>query len=140
MTEGASKEPSPQELLGELWVLHGGHNTSSELTLMRNRAQEVMRNVAERGWVNYGSICERSLATSRQLWTRAEHFIAAVADTDACQESHGVLLAGGKRLLEACDRLVESEEEILELNNWSAKTYVSAYGKRDLVWQKHSEL
>ena len=140
MTKGTSKEPSPQELLGELWVLHGDHNTSSELTLMRNRAQEVMINVAERGWVNYRSICERSLATSRQLWTRAEHFIAAVADTDACQESPGVLLAGGKWLLEACDRLVESEEEILELNNWSAKTYVSAYEKHDLVWQKHSEL
>ena len=66
-----------------------------------------------------------------------ESFIAAVADTDVFQELHGVLLAGGKWLLEACDCLVESEEEILELNDWSAETYVSAYEKHDLVWQKH---
>jgi hypothetical protein len=102
---------------------------------MSNRAREVIGNAAERGWEDYRSICEQSLATSRQLWTQAESLITAVADT--CQDDCVELLVEGNCLLAACDRLVESEEEILELNDLSAQTYVSAHEQCDLVWQKY---
>ena len=135
MTQGTSKVPTLQKLLGELWILHGGYNTSSELALMSTRAREVIGNVAERGWENYRSICEQLLATSRQLWTQAESLITAVAD--ACQDDCMELLVEGNRLLAACDRLVEYEEEILVLNDLSVQSYVSAHEQRDLVWQKY---
>jgi hypothetical protein len=135
VTQGTSKVPTLQKLLGELWILHGGYNTSSELALMSTRAREVIGNVAERGWENYRSICEQLLATSHQLWTQAESLITAVAD--ACQDDCMELLVEGNRLLAACDRLVESEEEILVLNNLSIQSYVSAHEQRDLVWQKY---
>jgi hypothetical protein len=135
VTQGTSKAPTLQKLLEELWILHGGYNTSSESVLMSNQASEVIGNVAERGWEDYRSICEQSLATSRQLWTRAESLIMAVAD--ACQDDHVELLVEGNRLLAACDRLVESEEEILELNDLSTQSYVSAHEQCDLVKQKY---
>jgi len=94
----------------------------------------VIGNVAERGWEDYRSICEQSLATSRQLWTQAESLITVA---DACQDDSVELLVEGNRLLAACDRLVESEEEILELNDLSAQTYISAHEQCDLVWQKY---
>ena len=102
---------------------------------MSTRAREVIGNVAERGWENYRSICEQLLATSHQLWTQAESLITAVAD--ACQDDCMELLVEGNRLLAACDRLVESEEEILVLNDLSVQSYVSAHEQRDLVWQKY---
>jgi hypothetical protein len=40
-------------------------------------------------------------------------------------------------MLAGCDRLVASEEEILELNDLSAKTYAFAHAHRGLVWQKY---
>jgi hypothetical protein len=102
---------------------------------MSNQAREVIGNVAERGWEDYRSICEQSLVASRQLWTQVESLIAAAAD--ACQNDCVELLVEGNHLLAACDCLVESEEEILELNNLSAQTYVSAHEQCDLVWQKY---
>ena len=62
---------------------------------------------------------------------------ATAAAAGACQDDCVELLVEGNHLLAACDRLVESEEEILELNNLSAQTYVSAHKQCDLVWQKY---
>ena len=95
----------------------------------------MIGNVAERGWEDYRSICKQSLATSCQLWTQVESLITAVAD--ACQDDRVELLVEGNRLLAACNHLVESEEEILELNNLRAQSYVSAHEQYDLVWQKY---
>lgn len=46
------------------------------------------------------------------------------------------LLSQCQGLLAVCDRWASSEEEIPELNDLSAKTYVLAHEQRDLVWQK----
>jgi hypothetical protein len=135
VTQCASKASTLQELLGELWILFGGNKPSFELTLMSNQAREVIGNVAERGWEDYRSICEQMLATLRQLWTQAKSLIMAVAD--ACEDGCMELMVESNCLLAACDHLVESKEEILELNNLSAQTYVSAHEKCDLVWQKY---
>ena len=41
------------------------------------------------------------------------------------------------RMLVGCNRLVALEEEILELNDLSAKTYMFAHAHHGLVCQKH---
>ena len=95
----------------------------------------MIGNVAERGWEDYRLICEQLLATSHQLWTQVESLITAVAD--ACQDDCMELLVEGNHLLAACDLLVESEEEILALNNLITQSYVSAHKECDLLWQKY---
>lgn len=46
-----------------------------------------------------------------------------------------VLLMECQKLLEACDRRIAVEEEILELNDLSAKAYVFAHEGGRLLWQ-----
>jgi hypothetical protein len=60
-----------------------------------------------------------------------------MAVADACEDGCMELMVESNCLLAACDCLVESKEEILELNDLSAQTYVSAHEKCDLVWQKY---
>ena len=45
------------------------------------------------------------------------------------------LMGQCKGLLAVCDQWVSSEEEILELNDLSAKTYIIVHDRHDLVWQ-----
>jgi hypothetical protein len=47
-----------------------------------------------------------------------------------------VLLKECQKLLEAYDRHVAAEEEILELNDLSAETYVFAHAGSRLLWQR----
>jgi len=122
--------------LAELWIQHGAQDASSELALMQNRAKEVIENVASRSWEDYRWRCEEYLASSRRLWTQAEGLITAVADVGENGDHVSKLLADCNRLLSACDRLVDSEEEILQLNDLSAETYVFAHEAKQLVWQR----
>jgi hypothetical protein len=46
------------------------------------------------------------------------------------------LLKECQKLLEACDRCITAEEEILELNDLSAETYVFTYKGSRLLWQR----
>jgi hypothetical protein len=52
-----------------------------------------------------------------------------MAVADACEDGCMELMVESNCLLAACDCLVESKEEILELNDLSAQTYVSAHEK-----------
>ena len=45
------------------------------------------------------------------------------------------LMGQCKGLLAVCNLWVSSEEDILELNDLSTKTYIIAHDRLDLVWQ-----
>ena len=64
-----------------------------------------------------------------------EGLITATADIGQ-GDGHVELLADCNRLLSACDCLVDSKEEILQLNDLSAKTNVFAHEAKQLVWQR----
>jgi hypothetical protein len=102
--------------------------------MARTLASEVIEDVAKRSWDDYRWTCEEYLASSRRLWTQVEGLITAAADIGQ-GDGHAELLADCNRLLSACDRLVDSEEEILQLNDLSAETYVFAHAAKRLVWQ-----
>ena len=102
--------------------------------MARNRAREVIENIAKRSWEDYRWTCEEHLMSSCRLWTQAEDLLTAAADIGQ-DDGHVELLADCNRLLSACDRLVDSEEEILQLNDLSAETYVFAHEAKQLVWQ-----
>ena len=74
------------------------------------------------------------MAAARQFWFKIEELIVEVAETDVDVDES--LLGQCRGLLSVCNRWVSSEEEILELNDMGAQTYVLAHEKRDLVWQK----
>ena len=74
------------------------------------------------------------MAAARQFWFKIEELIVEVAETDV--EVDESLLGQCRGLLSVCDWWVSSEEEILELNDMGAQTYVLADEKCDLVWQK----
>jgi hypothetical protein len=62
--------------------------------------------------------------------------VVEAAEVDIEWENR-TLLEESQRLLAACDRLIAAEEEILQLNDLSAETYVSAYEHGILVWQNN---
>jgi hypothetical protein len=106
----------------------------SELLLLTSRATEVLQEIATRDWEEYRAVCEAELAAARQFWSETEKLIVEITEMDV--EVDEPLMGQCKGLLAVCDRWVSSEEEILELNNLSAKTYILAHDQRDLVWQK----
>ena len=118
--------------LSKLWKICG---MKSEWPLLSSRAEEVLHAVAESGWEQYRPVCEAELAAARRLWSNSEELLVEVAERNSDVDQS--LLRECQELLTACDRWVSSEEEILELNDLSAETYVSAHGQRDLVWQKY---
>jgi hypothetical protein len=114
--------------------MHGAQDALSEQMLLNSRACTVMREVAENGWETLRTRCVEALVAARQLWSQAENLVIEAAEVDV--DGDGLTLSECQRLLAACDRLVASEEEILDLNDLSAETYVIGHTQRDLVWQK----
>jgi hypothetical protein len=103
---------------------------------MSSRARAVIREVEKRGWEEYRASCAEPLAAARRLWSQSESLVADVAEHSLDGEN-SLLQRACHRMLAACDRLIASEEEILELNDLSAQTYAFAHAHRDLVWQKY---
>jgi hypothetical protein len=125
--------------LAKLWAMHGAQDRSLERRLMSTRAHEVIHalTVSQIGWEEYQPSCEDALADARQLWTKSECLViqaAATVEADG-DGSDFTLLKECQKLLEACDRCIAAEEEILELNNLSAETYVFAHEGSWLLWQ-----
>jgi hypothetical protein len=106
----------------------------SELLLLTSRATEVLQETATRDWEEYRAVCKAELAAARQFWSETEKLIVEITEMDVGVDES--LMGQCQGLLAVCDRWVSSEEEILELNDLSAKTYVLAHDHRDLVWQK----
>ena len=105
----------------------------SEHMTMSSRATEVLEKVAEIGWNDYRSCCERKVEDECQLWRQSESLLIAAAEIDEAGEKE--LLGGCQRLLAACDHLIESEEEILHLMDMGCEYYVFAHQNQELVWQ-----
>jgi hypothetical protein len=118
--------------LSRLCAIRG---TESEELLLASRAEEVLREVAKNGWEQYRPVCEAELMAARWLWSNSEELLVEVAERD--NDVDKSLLGRCQELLAACDRWIAAEEEILELNNLSAETYVLAREQCDLVWQKY---
>ena len=100
--------------------------------VMKNRAAEVLREVIRQGWEQYQNVCEDATETARHLWCECEALVTAAVEL----EKNG-LLCVCKRLLEAGDLLIDSEEEILCLMDTGPEAYQSAYQDSDLCWQRH---
>ena len=124
-----------QNQLFQLWAIHGGENDSARLMVMKRRAAEVLREVSRRGWEQYRNICEDATETARRLWCKCEALVTAAAELEGMEENG--LLCGCKRLLEAGDLLIDSEEEILCLMDTGPEAYRSAYQDGELCWQRH---
>jgi hypothetical protein len=107
---------------------------ATELFLLTSRATESLQKIARDGWEQYRPVCEQKLAAACQYWTQTEGLIADVAAIDVDVDKS--LLGKCRELLAVCDQWVASEEEILELNDLGAQTYVLAHEQHDLVWQK----
>jgi hypothetical protein len=133
--EQTNKLHSLENQLVQLWAIHGGENNSTWLMVMKNRTTEVLGEVARWGWQEYRSICEDATETARRLWRKCEALVMAAVELDGMEENG--LLYGCKRLLEACDLLIDSEEEILCLMDMGTEDYRSAYQNGDLCWQRH---
>ena len=118
--------------LSMLWKIRG---TESEELLLASRAEEVLCEVAKSGWEQYRPICEAELTAAWQLWSNSEELLVEVAKRG--NNVNKSLLEGCQELLAACNCWIAAEEEILELNNLSAKTYILVHKQRDLVWQKY---
>ena len=118
--------------LSRLWAICG---TESEELLLASRAEEVLHEVAKSGWEQYRPVCEAELMAARQLWSNSEELLVEVAERG--NDIDRSLLGGCQELLAACDCWIAAEEEILDLNDLSAETYVLAGEQRDLVWQKY---
>ena len=94
---------------------------------MSSRARTVAYGVSQKGWDEFRISCEDSLAAARRLWSESKNLVIEAAEVE--MDGDLELLADCRRLLAACDCLVASEEEILELNDLSAlsaETYVDA--------------
>ena len=123
------------EQLSKLWTTCGARAASSEQMLRKFRAHTVMCEVAKCGWEEYRASCTRELAAARQLWSQAESLVVQAAELD-----DSTLLEESQEMLALGDRLIASEEEIIELNDLSAETYVFAHKHGTLVWQKSTSL
>ena len=126
---------SLENQLVQLWAIHGGENDSTRLMVMKNRATEVLRDVTRRGWQEYRSVCEDAAETARHLWRKCEALVTAAVELDGMEENG--LLCRCKRLLEASDLLIASEEEILHLMDTGTGCYSRAHKNGELCWQQH---
>ena len=107
--------------LVQLWAIHGGENGSAQLMVMKDRAIEVLREVARWGWQDYRSVCEDTAETAHHLWRKCEGLVTAASELNETEENR--FLCGSKQLLEANDLLIESEEEILCLMDTGIEGY-----------------
>jgi hypothetical protein len=124
-----------KEQLSQLWTLHGGTSDSGRLKVMSNRAAEVLVEDTKSHWGDYRSICEDAVEATRNLWHHCEALVIAATEADGL-EGNG-LLCGCKRLLEASDLLIASEEEILHLMDTGTGCYSRAHENSELCWQQH---
>jgi len=102
---------------------------------MRGRAADVLVEDAKSRWEDYQSISEDAVEAARSLWRHCEALVLAAAEVDEL-EGNG-LLCGCKRLLEASDLLIASEEEILRLMDAGTGCYSRAHENGELCWQQH---
>jgi len=102
---------------------------------LTSRAAETLRYVARHGWEQYWLICKENLAAACQFWSQTEALIEDIAKIDIGVDK--LLLGECRGLLDVCNRWVSAEEEILELNDLSAETYVLTHEQRDFVWHKY---
>jgi hypothetical protein len=107
-----------------------------EYSILASRGAEVLCEVVTSGWELYRPVCEVQLLKARQLWLQVEGLIEKGAECEVDVEDEQSLMVQCQELLGVCDRWVSSEEEILELNDLSAETYVFAHVQHDLVWRK----
>ena len=126
---------STQTLCLHLLKLQEICSKETELFLLTSRAAENLRYVARHGWEQYWLICKENLAAARQFWSQREALIADIAKIDIGVDK--LLLGECRGLLDVCDQWVSAEEEILELNDLSAETYVLTHEQRDFVWHKY---
>ena len=75
---------------------------------------------------------KEALAAARRLWTKSESLLYAVANEDEEDSDMVVLMAECKNLLSACDNLIASKEEILQLYDLGTDTSVTEH-EDDLV-------
>jgi hypothetical protein len=125
-----------QKQLSQLWQLHGGESASDRFAMMNSRATEVLGTVNEQSWRDLRSLCESAVDSAQRLWRESEALVIAAAEVDEISNGK-VLLYGCKRLLEASDLLLTSEEEILCLLDTGTKNYSFAYKNDGLCWQQH---
>ena len=99
--------PGLQKQLRYHWSLHNKQNETVNEGLVTSRRQ-----------------CEEALVVARRLWSECETLVyaaAALEDSEEHSEITGVLLAESKKLLTACDELIVSKEEILQVYELSAE-------------------
>ena len=84
-----------------------------------------MSAVTYSGWDKYRTTCEEALEEACQLWVKSESLVVEVAETEIGSDKSD-LLEACKELLEACDCRIAAEEEILELNDLRAQSYILA--------------
>jgi hypothetical protein len=116
-----SKLDSLQNQLFQLWASHGGENNSAQLMVMKHRAVEVLSEVAGQDWDQYQSICEDATETACHLLRECEALLTDTTELEGMEDNR--LLYGCKRLLEAGDPLIQSEEEILHLMDTGTEAY-----------------
>jgi hypothetical protein len=108
--------------LSELWETHTRQNETTETMSMVVMARSGATGM---GFDSYDATTSReSLAAARQLWSQTESLVIAAADVDPESQSSLKLLGDCKKLLTACDELVSSQEQLLQLFDMSAQTYV----------------
>ena len=118
-----------------LWAAYGAKDAGSARLIMQSQAHAVMSAVTHSGWDKYWITCEEALEEARQLWVKSESLVVEVAETETGSDKSD-LLEACKELLEACDCHITAKEEILELNNLSAQSYVLAHEGDQLFWQQ----
>jgi hypothetical protein len=123
-----------QQQMLQLWQLHGGESKLARHNLLKNRAADVLREVARCGWDDYRSICEEATEAARQLWHRCEMLVKLTAEVDGTEGE--ALLCESKGLLKACDLMVESEAEVVHLMDLGIDDYRSAHQHNNLCWQR----
>jgi hypothetical protein len=116
--------------------LHGGASDTGRLEVMSSRAAQVLVEDTNSRWEDYRSICDNAVEAARCLWRHCEALVIAAAEVDDQLEGDG-LLRGCKRLLEASDLLIASEEEILCLMDTGTGCYSHAHKNGELCWQRH---
>jgi hypothetical protein len=89
---------------------------------MSSRAAEVLIEDTNSCWEDYWSVCEDAVEAARCLWCHCEALVIAAVEVDDQLEGNG-LLCRCKRLLEASDLLIASEEEILCLMDTGTGCY-----------------
>jgi hypothetical protein len=125
-----------QKQLSQLWQLHSGESASARFAMMNSRATEVLRAINEQNWGDLRSLCESAVDSARRLWRESEALVITAAKVDEISDGKA-LLYGCKRLLEASDLLLASEEEILCLLDTGTENYSFAYENDGLCWQQH---